>query len=152
MAEKIPGARFATIAGAGHLEATTSITLNGMTEDTWVVVLVRGTDDVSEPIFPVVPNNISSGSNPTLADLIDGNLGESGVPATAFSNPLFIDLDVGPPPAVGGIALDADLRSLPLETAGPTGSPWGVAVAVVAAASLVAVGGAAWYARQRSLA
>ena len=141
---------FPLIPGAGHLQATTSITLSGLTTDTWVVVLVRGTDNVSEPIFPVVPNNISSASNPTLADLIDGNLGELGVPATAFSNPLFIDLDVGPPPApVGGIALDADLRSLPLETAGPDSSPWGVAVAVVAAASLGAMGGAAWFATRR---
>ena len=64
--------------------------LNGLAKDTWVVVLVRGTDNVSEPIFPIVPNNLNSSSNPTLADLIDGNLGELGVPATAFSNPLFI--------------------------------------------------------------
>ena len=134
---------FPAIPGAGHLEATTSITLNGLTEDTWVVVLVRGTDDVSEPIFPVVPNNISSGSNPTLADLIDGNLGESGVPATAFSNPLFIDVA---PAAVGGIALDSDLRSLPLEAAGPGSAPWAIVIAAIAAlASLV---GASWYARR----
>ena len=81
---------FPSIPGAKHLEATTSITLNGMAKDTWVVVLVRGTDNVSEPIFPIVPNNLDSAPNPTLADLIDGNLGELGIPATAFSNPLFI--------------------------------------------------------------
>ena len=50
---------------------------------------------------------------------------------------------------VGGISLDSDLRSLPLETASPASSPWGVAVALVAAASLVG-GGAAWYARRRA--
>ena len=34
-----------------------------------------------------------AGSNTTLADLTDGNLGEAGVPAFAFTNPLFIDVD-----------------------------------------------------------
>ncbi|MCH8009736.1 MAG: FG-GAP repeat protein [Chloroflexi bacterium] len=50
---------------------------------------------------------------------------------------------------VGGIALDPDLRPLPLET-DPDGSPWGVIVAALAAASLAA-GGAVWYARRRLL-
>ena len=53
-------------------------------------------------------------------------------------------------PSVGGISLDSDLRPLPLETTNPDSSPWGVAVGIVSAASLLAVGGAAWYARQRS--
>ncbi len=82
---------FPSIPGAQHLEADTSLNLSGLTEDTWIVVLVRGSDNVSEPLFPVLPNNLSSSSNPTLADLIDGNLGESGVTAMAFTNPLFID-------------------------------------------------------------
>ncbi len=84
---------FPLIPGAGHFEATTSLNLSGLTDDTWVVVLVRGTDGVSKPIFPVVPNDIDQATNLTLADLIDGNLGEDGVPATAFTNPLFIDID-----------------------------------------------------------
>ncbi len=50
---------------------------------------------------------------------------------------------------VGGIALDSDLRSLPLETASSGRSPWGVALAIAAVASLAAMGGAAWYARRR---
>ena len=84
---------FPSITGAKHLEATTSLTLNGLTDDTWVVVLVRGTDGVSKPIFPVVPNDLDQTLNPTQADLIDGNLGEDGIPATAFTNPVFIDID-----------------------------------------------------------
>jgi hypothetical protein len=84
---------FPAIPGAKHLEATTSATLTGLTEDTWVVVLVRGTDGVSKPIFPVVPNDLQQSVNPTLADLIDGNLGELGVTALAFANPLFISVD-----------------------------------------------------------
>ncbi len=50
------------------------------------------------------------------------------------------------PPPVGGISLDTDLKSLPLETANPGSSPWGIAVGIVAVASLFALGGAAWYA------
>jgi hypothetical protein len=84
---------FLLIPGAEHLAATTSLTLTGLTDDTWVVVLVRGTDGVSKPTFPVMPNDLDVGANPTLADLIDGNLGEDGVTAMAFTNPLFIDID-----------------------------------------------------------
>ena len=84
---------FPLITGAQHLEATTSLKLNGLTEDAWVVVLVRGTDGVSKPIFPVVPNDLDQTANPTVADLTDGNLGEDGVPALAFANPLFIDIN-----------------------------------------------------------
>ncbi|MCH7489034.1 MAG: FG-GAP repeat protein, partial [Chloroflexi bacterium] len=54
-----------------------------------------------------------------------------------------------PPPPIGGIALDSDLRALPLETAGRGGAPWAIEVWIVAAASLVAAGVAAWYARRR---
>ncbi|MCH8065759.1 MAG: hypothetical protein IIC90_08035, partial [Chloroflexi bacterium] len=140
---------FPLIPGAGHLQATTSITLNGLTGDTWVVVLVRGTDNVSEPIFPIVPNNLDSATNPTLADLIDGNLGELGVPATAFSNPLFIN--AGPPPPVGGISVDSELRALPLDTAQSPSGNAGLLAGVVAGAtaSAIALASAAWYARRR---
>ena len=55
----------------------------------------------------------------------------------------------GPKP-VGGIALDADLRPLALETGGPSGSTWGIALAIVAAVSLIAVGGAVVYVRRRA--
>ena len=50
---------------------------------------------------------------------------------------------------VGGIALDSDLRSLPLETPGPANSPWAILAAIVAVASLVAAGGVSLYARRR---
>ena len=54
-----------------------------------------------------------------------------------------------PPPPVGGISLDSDLRVLPLETTGAGSAPWSIALGIVAAACLIAVGGAAWYARRR---
>ena len=52
---------------------------------------------------------------------------------------------VPPSPPVGGVVLDAELRALPLETTDPDSSPLGIAVGIVAAASLA---GAAWYARR----
>ena len=54
------------------------------------------------------------------------------------------------PDPVGGIPLDSDLRSLPLETANPDRSPWGIAVGIAAVAILaVTLAGTAWYARRR---
>ncbi len=90
------------IPGAQRLEASTTLSLSGLTEDIWVVVLVRGTDGVSRPLFPVVPNSLKASTNTALADLIDGNLGEDGMTALAFTNPLFVDVDGGgwSPPGV----------------------------------------------------
>lgn len=79
--------------GSSRYEASTTLTLPSLSEDTWVVAIVKGTDGVSEPLFPVVPNSISTGSNTTLAGLIDGNLNESGITAHAFTNPVFISAD-----------------------------------------------------------
>jgi hypothetical protein len=91
-----------SISGAERLEATTTLSLTGLTEDVWVVAIVRGTDGVSRPLFPVIPNDITTGTNPTVADLIDGNLGENGITALAYTNPLFVDVDGGgwTPPGV----------------------------------------------------
>lgn len=83
----------ASIPGASRTEITVTLTLDDVDEDTWIVAVARGTDGVSEPLFPVLPASLSQGSNATLADLTDGNLDEAGVPAFAFTNPLFIDVD-----------------------------------------------------------
>jgi hypothetical protein len=40
-----------------------------------------------------LPASIDQGSNTTLDDLTDGNLGELGTPAFAFTNPLFVDVN-----------------------------------------------------------
>ncbi len=89
------------VGGENRLEATTTLHLSGLTEDTWVVALVRGTDGISEPLFPVVPNSLTTAGNGTLLDLTDGNLGENGITAMAFTNPLFIDVDGDPWTAPG---------------------------------------------------
>jgi hypothetical protein len=81
------------IAGASHLEATVTIPLSGLTADAWVVALVRGTPGVSRPLFPVLPYGLQSEGNTTVEDLADGNLGEGGEPALAFTNALYVDSD-----------------------------------------------------------
>jgi hypothetical protein len=89
--DDVPG-----LAGAGHLAAQVTIPIAGLVEDTWIVVLVRGTPGVSRPIWPVLPGGIAhDGNNTTLAGLVDGNLGEGGEPVLAFSNPLYVDVDGG---------------------------------------------------------
>ena len=82
-----------TVPGASRTDITATLTLTGVTEDTWIVAVARGTDGVSEPLFPVLPASLRTSGNSTLADLTDGNLGELGTPAFAFTNPLFIDVD-----------------------------------------------------------
>jgi len=67
-----------------------------LSEDTWFVVIVKGTDGVSEPMFPVYPSGISTGPNGTLAALLDGNLGQSGTLALGATNALFADVDGNP--------------------------------------------------------
>jgi hypothetical protein len=110
---------FPAIPGAKHLETTATVNLMGLTDDIWIVAVVRGTDNVSKPLFPVVPNsmlakacnnnpcrscttdaNCTSGgvctvSNQTTAELIDGNLNQCGMNALAFANPLYVDVDGG---------------------------------------------------------
>ncbi|HEY8513922.1 MAG TPA: CehA/McbA family metallohydrolase [Candidatus Binatia bacterium] len=87
---------------AQRLEATATLSLTGLTQDAWILAVVRGTDGVSRPLFPVIPNDLRSSGNATLADLMDGNLGENGLLAMAFTNPLFVDVDGGgwTPPGV----------------------------------------------------
>jgi len=83
----------ADIPGASHLESSVDYALDGLVGDTWIVALVWGTDGVSRPLFPVVPNDLDPEANLSIEDLTDGNLGESGMMALAFTNPLFIDVD-----------------------------------------------------------
>ena len=83
------------VVGGQRLEANVTVPFTSLTEDTWFVVVVKGTDGVCAPLFPVFPANLSSGSNDTLADLMDGNVGENGVMALGATNALY--LQVTPP-------------------------------------------------------
>ena len=82
----------ATVPGGSRTDISVTLTLDAVTQDTWIVAVARGNDGISEPVFPVLPASLDPGSNTTLADLIDGNLGEAGTPAFAFTNPLFLDV------------------------------------------------------------
>jgi hypothetical protein len=104
------------VGGEARLEANVSKVISGITTDSWVVVIVKGTDTVSKPLFPMAPANILARacgndrckactkdadcpfsacnvSNQTTAELSDGNLNQCGTLALAIANPLFIDYD-----------------------------------------------------------
>jgi hypothetical protein len=84
---------FPDVPGAMRRQTTVSVPFENLAADTWFVVLVKGTDGVSRPMFPEFPRDIATGSNTTLADLLDGNLGENGVMALGFTNALYADVD-----------------------------------------------------------
>jgi hypothetical protein len=111
------------VGGSGTRNVTDVSVPLAISSDTWVIVVVRGRDGVSKPLFPVVSQDLlvmtcnSFGSqdgdpcvsdatcgigvcvNKTLSELTDGgvappwNLNEEGALATAFSNPLFFDFE-----------------------------------------------------------
>lgn len=96
-------APFEDIPDATRLEAAVSVPLENLTQDTWVVVTVRGTAGVSAALFPVMPAHLERENNITLDDLLDGNVGEEGVLSLAYTSPLFLDVDgngVYDPPGV----------------------------------------------------
>ena len=81
-----------SITDAKRLDATAVFNLTGLAQDAWIVALVRGTDNVSKPLFPILPSSLKQSTNTTLGDLTDGNLNEDGVLALSFTNPLYVDV------------------------------------------------------------
>ncbi len=84
------------VPGGSRRQAHVSIPFANMTQDTWFVVVVKGSDGVSRPMFPVHPANLQQAGNTTLANLTDGNLGQSGVTALGVTNALYADVDGNP--------------------------------------------------------
>ena len=84
------------VTGGDRLETMFSVPFTSLPGDTWFVVVVKGTDGTSRPMFPVFPADLDTGSNTTLADLVDGNLGELGMTALGFTNALYVDADGTP--------------------------------------------------------
>jgi hypothetical protein len=84
------------VPGGDRLETSLTIPYRGLTQDTWFVVVVQGTDGLCTPMFPVFAQSLSSSSNATLADLLDGNVGEGGVMALGVTNALYADVDGTP--------------------------------------------------------
>jgi hypothetical protein len=79
------------VPGADRLSLTWTESFTDLTEDTWFVVVVKGTDGECAPMFPVYPDDLDSNMNPTLADLVDGNVGEDGVLALGATNALYFE-------------------------------------------------------------
>jgi hypothetical protein len=77
------------VAGADRLSVDLSLPFVDILEPTWFVVVVRGTDGKCAPMFPVYPANLSNAGNGTIADLVDGNVGEDGVMALGATNALY---------------------------------------------------------------
>ncbi len=103
--------------GNFRLQSSTSQNI-AISQDSWIMVVVRGRDGVSKPLFPMNPQSTFAracsgdpcrscvSTNPdcssffagtciaqnlTAADLVDGNLGQCGVTTLAIANPLFVD-------------------------------------------------------------
>ncbi|MEO6025749.1 MAG: hypothetical protein ABIR79_02640 [Candidatus Binatia bacterium] len=87
---------FPGVTGGSRREAHLSIPFTNMSADTWFVVVVKGSDGVSRPMFPVHPAQLTAAGNTTLAQLTDGNLGENGVTALGVTNALYADVDGTP--------------------------------------------------------
>jgi hypothetical protein len=81
------------VPGADRYETNVVVPISGLTEDTWVVVVVKGTSGNSEPMFPIYPSNLNVSANLSLANLTTLTTSESGVRALGFTNALFVDVD-----------------------------------------------------------
>ncbi len=86
--EVVPG-----LAGASRRETHVTVPFRELSADTWFMVVVRGTDGISRPMFPIFNLDLNAETNSTLEDLLDGNLGEGGVLALGATNALYADLD-----------------------------------------------------------
>ena len=94
------------------------------------------------PLIPILPQEICVTS---LSITITGGPPTATPTATPIASPT-----PTPDPSVGGIAELAEVAGTPLDAAGSSGGNAGIlaGVAVAIAAGVVALGGAAWYARR----
>ncbi len=83
----------ATLDNVEHqrFESSVDVPITSPDTDYWVMVLVRGRDGVSRPMYPVVPSDFSNEND-------DGSFttrtpGDIGIPALTISNPIFVDAD-----------------------------------------------------------
>ena len=79
------------VTGASRLEANLTVPFAGLVEDTWFVVVVKGTDGQCRPMFPIYAANLATAGNTNLAELLDGNVGQAGVMALGATNALYYD-------------------------------------------------------------
>lgn len=82
-----------SVPGAERYETNLVVPLTGLTQDEWVVVVVKGTVGSSPPMFPIYGSNLDIAGNLSLANLTTLSAAESGVRALGFTNALFVDVD-----------------------------------------------------------
>ena len=85
----------ATVAvnGSQRFETNKTVNLTGLSEDEWIVVIVKGTQGVSAPMFPVMTDGVSLTQNPNLAALETVTAAENGIRALGTTNALYVDVD-----------------------------------------------------------
>jgi len=89
--------------GSSRFQTHLTQTFSGLSQDQWFVVVVRGTQGVSPPMFPVHPDSVSLTQNTNLAALENVTASENGIRALGFTNALYLDVDgngVFDPPGV----------------------------------------------------
>lgn len=79
--------------GAQRFETAHTVSLAGLTEDEWIVVIVKGTQGTSAPMFPVMTDGVSLTQNPNLAELSSVTAAENGIRSLGVTNALFVDVD-----------------------------------------------------------
>jgi hypothetical protein len=90
-ADPIPGAR--------RHQTLQRVSFDDLTQDTWIVVVVKGSEDAL-PMFPVYPRDLDSSQNvdlgtgaPDVTKLRALTSEEGGVRALGFTNALWVDVD-----------------------------------------------------------
>lgn len=81
------------VPGGDRYETNVVVPISGLTQDTWVVVVAKGSVGTSEPMFPIYGGNVDIAGNLTLANLTTLTTSESGVRALGFTNALYVDVD-----------------------------------------------------------
>ncbi|RIK96125.1 MAG: hypothetical protein DCC71_22645 [Proteobacteria bacterium] len=79
--------------GSQRLETTKTVLLSGLTQDEWIVVVVKGNAGTSPPMFPVMADGVSLAQNPDLASLSTVTAAENGIRALGVTNALYVDVD-----------------------------------------------------------
>ena len=81
------------VEGASRWQATLSFPFEGLDADTWFVAVVKGSDGLCGPMFPVHPDDLDAArilaAPDPLAALVDGNVGGGGTMALGFTNALY---------------------------------------------------------------
>src|SRR5262249_36130355 len=79
--------------GSQRFETHKTVSLTGLTRDEWIVVLVKGTQGVSAPMFPVMTDGVSLTQNPNLRALGTVPASENGIRSLGVANALYVDVD-----------------------------------------------------------